>query len=98
MFLLDASIYMDNTYLLYWGTSPLMEDSELIDQVQSSTNDFSLLAKASGGTLKPSKCFVYFLIYKAWSVVMRLKSLKNLPTNIGKVEFRVLPLRPAPPT
>ncbi len=65
LFLLDVTMYVDDTDLLYWGTLPFMEVSELINQVQSSTNDFLFLVKTTDGTLKSSKCFVYFQTYKA---------------------------------
>ncbi len=51
MLLLAVATYMDDTGLLYWDTSSLMEDTKLTKQVQSSTNDFSSLVEASGGHL-----------------------------------------------
>ena len=61
LFHLTAVIYVDDTNLLHWPSSPYTEPEELVETVQSSTNDYSQLAIASGGILKQQKCSVYFL-------------------------------------
>ena len=88
IFLLAAAMYVDDTDLLYWGSSPTVYDDKLIAQVQKSTDDFSALAEASGGCLKPEKCFVYFLLYEARAGIMRMKSLRNLPPPTGNIEVK----------
>ena len=60
IFLLAAAMYVDDTDLLHWGSSPTADDDELIAQVQKSTDDFSASAEASGGCLKPEKMLCIF--------------------------------------
>ncbi len=64
LFHLTAVIYVDDTDLLHWPSSPYTKPEELVETVQSSTNDYSQLAIASAGILKQQKCSVYFLDYK----------------------------------
>ena len=78
-------MYVDDTDLLHWGSSPTVDDDELITQVQDSTDDFSALAEALDGCLKPEKCFVYFLLYQACAGIMCLKSLQHLPPPTGNI-------------
>ena len=88
IFLLAAAMYVDDTDLLHWGSSPTVDDDELIAQVQKSTDDFSALAEASSGCLKPEKCFVYFMLYQARAGIMRMKSLRHLPPPTGNIEMK----------
>ncbi len=56
-------MYVDDTDLLHWAPSPETTDDELIDLVQQATMDWGKLSQATGGMLKPPKCFVYLLSY-----------------------------------
>ena len=48
-------MYVDDTDLLHWADSQVIEVKELVEKVQNSTNDFAKLAQASGGALKSDK-------------------------------------------
>jgi hypothetical protein len=78
LFHLTAVIYVDDTDLLHWPASPYTEPEELVETVQSSTNDYSHLANASGGILKKHKCSVYFLDYVNVKERYRLKRIHEL--------------------
>ncbi len=79
LFNLCAAMYVDDTDLLDWPESPLMDPRTLIHHVQTSTTDYGHLAQASGGILKEKKCSVYFLTYKFVRGRAWLMSLRNLP-------------------
>ena len=81
-------MYVDGTDLLHWANSQVMEDEELVEIVQNSTNDFAKLAQASGGALKPEKCFVYFLTYQTVRGHTKLKLLSKLPEHRALVEVK----------
>ena len=95
LFLLAAVMYVDDTDLLHWARSPSTRGDELIQQVQGSTNDWGLLGQATGGALKPEKCFLYLLDYAFPNGRARLKSLKQLPEAEFKAEVKGKGLQPA---
>ncbi len=88
-FLLAAAMYVDDTDLIHWGDSAHMEDEALIEKVQVATNDFGLLAQASGGALKPKKFFVYFMCYHMVNNKTKLKLLKKLPKPTATVKVKL---------
>jgi hypothetical protein len=61
---LAAVIYVDDADLVH--TSPLITASpaELIAHSQKSTAAWGGLAIATGASLKPEKCYTYFMVYK----------------------------------
>jgi len=61
MFLLSAVMYVDNTDLLHLAPSQEMSDEELITQVEESTKMWGELAQVTGGALKQSNWFIYFI-------------------------------------
>ena len=65
-----------------------MEDEELVEIVQNSSNDFAKLAQALGGALTPEKCFVYFLTYQTVRGHTKLKPLSKLPEHKALVEVK----------
>ena len=75
LFLLAAIMYVDDTDLLHWADSPTTSDAELIAQVQTASTDWSMLAQATGGALKPAKCRAYFLCYKFTAGKPRLEAV-----------------------
>jgi hypothetical protein len=79
-FNLCAVMYVDDTDLLHWPESPVMDPETLIHHVQTSTTDYGYLTKAYGGILKEKKCSSYFLAYKFVRGRARLMSLCYLPT------------------
>ena len=60
-------------------------DAELIEQVQDATTDWTMLGQATGGCLKPEKCWVYFQTHKFERGKVQMKRLKELPTLICHV-------------
>ena len=73
LFLLAAVCYVDDTDLLHLAPSVNTTDRELFVQVQAATTDWGHIAQASGGALKPEKCYVYFLSYRFINGKVRLK-------------------------
>ncbi len=72
-------MYVDNTDLLHWPSSPHTDPEELIAHIQQATTDYTHLAQASGGILKDTTCSVYILDYKFVGKQARMKTLRNLP-------------------
>ena len=78
-FVIAAIIYVDDTDLLHWVKSDTMSDEEFFDQVQQATLDWGHLAIASGGSLKPEKCFWYFIVFRFRRGIPQYKSIAELP-------------------
>jgi len=95
MFILAAVMYVDDTDLLHWASSPTTSSEELVQQVQEATNDWGLLGQATGGALKPEKCFLYLLDYSFNNGRAKLSTLKNLPEPEFAVEVKDKGLQPA---
>ena len=81
VFFLAAIIYVDDTDLLHWVQRGGMSDTEFLEQVQSATLDWGKLAIASGGSLKPEKCFWYFISWKFHKGVAQYKTIDELPAQ-----------------
>ena len=81
-------MYVDDMDLLHWANSQVTDDEELVEQVQTTTNDFAQLAQALGGALKPEKIFVYFLTYQTVRGHTKLKPLSKLPEHRALVEVK----------
>ena len=84
-------LYVDDTNRTY--TTPLINATptpkELISHTQRSTGAWGGVAIATGASLKPEKCFAYFLVYKlsrGHAVIEGLRSLSQpfatLPAHI----------------
>ena len=56
-FYLAAVLYVDDSDLLHMSLVESPEDSEFLEQVQRATFDWGGMVQATGGSLKPSKCF-----------------------------------------
>jgi len=82
LFILAAVMYVDDTDLLHWPSSPYNYPEELVAHIQQAATDYTNLAQASGGILKDSKCSIYFLDYKFVQGRARLKSLGDLPEPV----------------
>jgi hypothetical protein len=76
--ILAAVIYVNDSNLLHLAQST-PTDAEFLASVQAATVDWTGLVHASGGSLKPAKCFWYMLGWKWVRGVARLKSLAELP-------------------
>ena len=85
LFILAAVMYVDDTDLLYWAPSPTTTTAELVDQVQAATTDWGMLAQATGGALKPGKCFLYLLHYNFEKGRAKMKTLRQLPHSLTHV-------------
>jgi hypothetical protein len=79
VFTLAAILYVDDTDVLHWAKSPTMSDEEFFDQVQQATNDWANLAIATGGALKPKKCFWYLIAFRFCNGRAFYKKLSQLP-------------------
>ncbi len=77
-FVLAAVIYVDDSDLLHLAKGTLL-DQEFLEMVQNATDDWVGLVHASGGSLKPAKCFWYMLGWKWIQGEARLKTLAELP-------------------
>jgi hypothetical protein len=80
-FILSVVVNVDNSDLFHMAVgTPL--DEEFLQLVQSATNDWAGLIHATGGSLKPKKCFWYMLIWM-WKKgnKARLRTLYELPQN-----------------
>ncbi len=72
-------MYVDDTDLLHWPGTAMIDAEELISEVQRAATDYGTLAIASGGIVKEKKCSVYLLDYKWVRGRARMKLLTNLP-------------------
>ena len=77
-FMLAAVLYIDNSDLLHMAKG-YSTDDEFLASNQSATNDWAGLVHATGGSLKPQKCFWYMLGWRWVNGVPRLKKLCRLP-------------------
>ena len=60
---LSALLYVDDTDLLHRRVFPHETPQDLVDWVQQATNHWAHLLQATGGNLKPEKCYWYLLQY-----------------------------------
>ena len=59
-----AILYVDDTDLLHVSRSPSTPENEFCLEVQNATHYWASLLQATGGNLKPEKCYWYLLSYK----------------------------------
>ena len=95
MFILTAVVYVDDADLLHWVLSPTTSAAELVKHAQAATNDWGSFGQATGGALKPEKCFLYLLNYAFNNGRARLKTLRHLPTPGFSVEVKEKGHQPA---
>ena len=72
-----ALLYVDDTDLLHLDTSGLSE-LQFFHQIQGGTAYWAYLLQATGGNLKPEKCYWYFMSYTFVKGVAVLKPAKAL--------------------
>jgi hypothetical protein len=77
-FILAAVLYVDDSDLFHM-TQGMPTDDEFLDLVQRATDDWAGLVHATGGSLKPQKCFWYMLGWLWKKGRARLKTLAELP-------------------
>ena len=73
-----AVLYIDDSDLFHM-TQGTPTDDEFLDLVQRATDDWAGLVHATGGSLKPQKCFWYMLGWLWKKGRARLKTLAELP-------------------
>jgi hypothetical protein len=81
LFTIAAILYVDDTDLLLWAKTSGMSDAQFLQQVQSAVTDWGMLALASGGSLRPEKCFWYFISFKFRNGHAYYKKLEELPSH-----------------
>jgi hypothetical protein len=88
LFTIAAILYVDDTDLLLWAKTSRMSDAQFLQQVQAAVTDWGMLALASGGSLRPEKCFWYFISFKFCNGRAYYKKLEELPSTPLTVPMR----------
>ena len=88
-------MYVDNTDLLHWTPSLTTTAAELVNQVQAATTDWGMLTQATGGALKPEKCFLYLFHYNFEKGRAKMKTLRQLPRPLTHVVLATGPPQPS---
>jgi hypothetical protein len=79
-------MYVDDTDLLHWPESSVMDPKELIEHPPWATMDYGCLAQASGGILSKKKYSVSFLDYKFVRCRAKNEISTRSPTSKGICE------------
>jgi hypothetical protein len=79
-FTLSAVFYIDDSDLFHMAIGT-PSDEEFLQLVQSATNNWAGLVCATGGLLKPQKCFLYMLGWIWKKGKAHLKTVYELPLN-----------------
>ena len=58
LFVLAAIMYVDDTDLIHWVSSPDTSDKDFIEEGQAASNDYGTISQATGAILKPEKSSV----------------------------------------
>ena len=80
-------MYVDNTNLGYWFCLLLCSPVKLIATAQTATYAWGGLAIATGATMKPNKCYTYFLSYWYDRGRAKLRTVWALPKSIGPISL-----------
>jgi hypothetical protein len=72
-----AILYVDDTDLLHMNNAGV-DTISFIDHVQSALTTWSRLLQATGGNLKPEKCYYYIMSYRYDGAVARLCTGREL--------------------
>lgn len=90
--LVAALLYVDDTDLLHMSRDERASESDFVVAVQTATSYWAKLLQATGGNLKPEKCYWYLLSYKFVCGKAQLKPLRELrqyqlliPQPLGKM-------------
>jgi hypothetical protein len=59
-----AILFVDDTDLLHISSAPTYNEEQFIQEVQESTHLWADLLQATGGNLKPAKCYYYLMLWK----------------------------------
>jgi hypothetical protein len=80
LFTLVAVIFVDDSDLLHM-VCETTSDEDFISKVQAATDNWAGIVNATGGSLKPPKCFWYMLSHAWKKGKPQLKKLAQLPTT-----------------
>jgi hypothetical protein len=100
IFALAAILYVDDSDLIHLAKTPDLSDSDFFNDVQRATMDWGGLVQATGGSLKPAKCFWYMMAWKWRKGVPTLKANSELPQTPlhipqpGEAPSVPIPLKP----
>jgi hypothetical protein len=75
---LSALLYVDDTDLLHKPHGTAGSLGELFQWIQQATTFWALLLQATGGSLKPTKCYWYLMSYKFTNGIASLRSKQEL--------------------
>jgi hypothetical protein len=75
---LAALLYVDDTDLLHISRDATLSDNAFVQKVQEATYYWARLLQATGGSLKPAKCYWYFISYKFIGGQAKLRSAIEL--------------------
>ena len=78
-FYIAAVLYVDDSDLLHLSLVSEPSDEDFLARVQKATFDWGGLVQATGGALKPSKCFWYMLAWRWVRGVPTMKKASQLP-------------------
>jgi hypothetical protein len=73
-----ALLYVDDTDLLHTCPTDITTEYEFFSRVQTATHYWATLLQATGGNLKPEKCYWYLLSYKFVQGRALLKPLREI--------------------
>lgn len=93
-FSIAAIMYVDDTDLLTWARSSCASDEEFRQQVQDAVTDWTKLVLATGGALRPDKCFWYWIAFRFKNGIPYYRSLRELPKEPILVPMRDGSLEP----
>ena len=79
---LAAILYVDDTDLLHLSSNPYHTLEQFVIEVQNATWFWGLLLQATGGSLKPSKCFWYLASYHFPNGRACLRQHKSIAHNL----------------
>jgi hypothetical protein len=76
--ILAALLYVDDTDLLHVASAGDTNEAKFVRKVQLATYHWAKLLQATGGNLKPQKCYCYLLSYRFKQGVASLKPLRDI--------------------
>ena len=80
LLILAAIMYVDDTDLIHWSSTPSCNPEKLIAAAQTATYAWGGLAIATGAAMKPEKCYAYFLLYWYDKGRAKMRTIGTLPT------------------
>jgi hypothetical protein len=80
LLILAAIMYVDDTNLIHWSSTPNCNPKQLIAAAQTATYAWGGFAIATGAAMKPEKCYAYFLSYWFDKGRVKMRTIGSLPT------------------